>query len=254
MISQFKNGIWTIAVLTPLSYLISLFFVKFENNVPNTAHIVTVSNDTPQQTSIQNVSFQTFDAVTLVITSCARWNLLNQTITSFEKFNTYKHVVRKIVIDDCNDFAGLKKMEQMINLKFLNYNKTGQVRYEFHSSKRMQILKKRHQLELKSNNKSLANDRQKKNTTAQFSQLHLMNAANEAYQKLVNTDWIFHCEDDFQFYRHSFIEKSLAIFKYSQMSNQYHRWVSIFLYKHDIFLCLFKVICYEYPYNKKIKL
>ena len=98
------------------------------------------------------------EAITVVLTSCGRWDLLAKTIESFEKFNTYP-IERKVIIEDGPmPTFNFKGWEVMATGKRL-----GQVK-----------------------------------------------AIDKAYQT-VTTDFIFHLEDDWEFYREGFIEESLPI-------------------------------------------
>jgi hypothetical protein len=110
------------------------------------------------------------DNVTFVLTSCGRVGLLERTITSFIKYNTYP-IDRYILIDDSADIQVFKDIENLneklgniFELHF-NYEKIGQVR--------------------------------------SVDKLHSM----------VSSDYIFHCEDDWEFYNPDFIKKSIDVFK-----------------------------------------
>lgn len=106
-------------------------------------------------------------SVSLVITSCNRSDLLNITLKSFFKFNTYP-IKKVIVIEDsgikgCID-ESVKHIPENIEQKII-YNETniGQIK-----------------------------------------------SIDIAYS-FVETEYIFHCEDDWEFYDYGFIEKSLDI-------------------------------------------
>lgn len=106
-------------------------------------------------------------SVTLVITSCNRQDLLETTLKSFFKFNTYK-IEKIIIIEDsgiqgCIDEA-IKNIPENIEKKII-YNETniGQIK-----------------------------------------------SIDIAYS-YVETEYIFHCEDDWEFYDYGFIEISLDI-------------------------------------------
>lgn len=98
------------------------------------------------------------ETITVVLTSCGRFDLLARTIESFEKFNTYP-ITRKIIIEDGPEapyhFDGWEVM--------VNPTRLGQVK-----------------------------------------------SIDRAYQT-VKTDFIFHLEDDWEFYREGFIEASLPL-------------------------------------------
>lgn len=103
--------------------------------------------------------------VTLVITSCGRFDLLKLTLESFNLHNTYP-IKEVILIED----AGKKEVEKVIPTGWL------------------------------ANTKIIIN----KKKLGQIKSIDL------AYSNIV-TDYIFHCEDDWLFYRSGFIEDSRLI-------------------------------------------
>lgn len=108
------------------------------------------------------------DKITMVITSCNRFELLKRTVYSFLGNNTYP-IEKFIIIDDSAMVYMHKQLEHEFGAMFeliLNTQRIGQ--------------------------------------TASI---------DKAYAR-VKTPYIFHCEDDWEFYRPSFIEKSLAILKH----------------------------------------
>lgn len=108
------------------------------------------------------------NSVTLTLTSCGRIDLLERTILSFIKYNTYP-IDSYILIDDSANtqvFENIKNLNKRLGNIFhlyFNYKKIGQVR-----------------------------------------------SVDKMYST-VNTDYIFHCEDDWEFYRSDFIQKSIDI-------------------------------------------
>lgn len=104
--------------------------------------------------------------VTFVLTSCNRFDLLEPTISSFLKYNTYP-IAEYIIIEDS---PNADKLNMVLN-KFKDINFT--VLY---------------------NNP----------------QLGQLPSIDKAYS-MVKTDYIFHCEDDWLFYRSDFIEKSFSV-------------------------------------------
>jgi hypothetical protein len=105
--------------------------------------------------------------VTLVITSCGRFNLLRRTIDSFFKFNTYP-IEECIIVEDSGIIDHTEFMDIIFTIpvpcKFIiNGNNLGQIK-----------------------------------------------SIDLAYSK-VTTDYIFHCEDDWEFYKSRFIEDSFDI-------------------------------------------
>jgi GT2 family glycosyltransferase len=107
------------------------------------------------------------DAVTLVITSCGRLDLLKETIISFFKFNTYP-IEECIVVEDSG---------KDLDLSFLN-------------------------LIVPTKLKILINEKN----------IGQIDSIDRAYSE-VTTPYIFHCEDDWEFYKLGFIEKSFKILK-----------------------------------------
>lgn len=103
--------------------------------------------------------------VTLVITTHNRTDLLEKTIVSFFKFNTYP-IDRVIIVEDSGivqDFTNIKKIVPVSLDIILNEKNIGQI-----------------------------------------------SSIDKAYAK-VETDYIFHCEEDWEFYTSRFIEKSFEI-------------------------------------------
>lgn len=107
-------------------------------------------------------------SVTLTLTSCGRLDLLERTILSFIKYNTYP-IDKYVLVDDSADvqvFENIenlnKKLGNIFHLCF-NYKKIGQVR-----------------------------------------------SVDKLYST-VSTDYIFQCEDDWEFYRPDFIQKSIDV-------------------------------------------
>jgi glycosyltransferase involved in cell wall biosynthesis len=109
------------------------------------------------------------DFITVVITSCNRADLLEKTLQSFFKFNTYP--IKKIIIIDDSGIHGcidntLKIIPSHIDRQLIyNEKNLGQIK-----------------------------------------------SIDKAYS-LVDTEYIFHCEDDWEFYNYGFMEKSLEILK-----------------------------------------
>lgn len=105
-------------------------------------------------------------SVSLVITSCNRFDLLEQTLASFIKYNTYP-ISQFIIIEDSHNRAKLAStLAKFDGIDFIMLN----------------------------------ND----------PQLGQMKSIDRAYS-YVTSDYIFHCEEDWEFYRKGFIEESFAI-------------------------------------------
>jgi hypothetical protein len=105
--------------------------------------------------------------VTLAITSCGRMDLLEKTLISFFKFNSYP-IEETIIIDDSGGQFDRKRISRHIPGKcefIINKKNIGQIK-----------------------------------------------SIDKLYKK-ITTPYIFHCEDDWEFYQKGFIEKSLVILK-----------------------------------------
>jgi len=108
--------------------------------------------------------------VTLVITSCGRFDLLKQTLISFFKFNTHP-ITECIIIDDSGTVTNLDYLKEYIPIptKFIiNDKNIGQIQ-----------------------------------------------SIDKAYAE-VTTPYIFHCEDDWEFFKPGFIEESFKILDVDQ--------------------------------------
>jgi len=106
--------------------------------------------------------------VTLVITSCGRFDLLKKTLDSFFEYNTYP--IKKIIITE--DSTERKKLEKLIS------------KYDDKNQNFKLIVNKIRLGQLKS--------------------------IDKAYRE-IDTEYIFHCEDDWRFFKKGFIEKSMEL-------------------------------------------
>lgn len=104
--------------------------------------------------------------VTLVITSCGRFDLLEKTLDSFFEYNTYP--IEEVIITE--DSTEGKKLEKLVS-KYKNQNF---------------------------------------NLIVNETRLGQLKSIDKAYEQ-VKTEYVFHCEDDWEFLRKSFIEKSMEI-------------------------------------------
>ena len=103
--------------------------------------------------------------VTLVITSCGRVDLLEKTVESFFKYNTYP-IKRTLIIED-GDIEDFSDVERHIVGDY-------------------EIIKNETNL-------------------GQYASL-------DKVYSMVDTEWLFHCEDDWEFLNEGFVEASLDIF------------------------------------------
>ncbi len=110
--------------------------------------------------------------VSLVITSCGRFDLLERTLDSFFKYNTYP--IKKIIITE--DSTEGKELKKLLS-KYKNEN--------FHL-----IINEERIGQLKS--------------------------IDKAYKE-VDTEYVFHCEDDWEFLKEGFIEKSMEVIEENPM-------------------------------------
>ena len=124
------------------------------------------------------------EAVTLVVTSCGRHDLLRRTLESFCEYNTYP-ITRLIVVEDGSDLPSNAFILQVTN-------------------------KIRHISAM---------------TSAGGPRVGQLRAIDAAYAR-VKTPFIFHCEDDWTFYKPGFIEASLKILR------EHRNIVTVWLREH----------------------
>ena len=135
---------------------------------PNNPENVKFYDDLINELFEKKLTIKNTNKVTFVLTSCGRVDLLEKTLTSFFKYNTYP-IEKYILIDDSADekvFEDIKKLNQKFGNIFdlhFNHEKLGQTK-----------------------------------------------SIDKVYS-MVDTDYIFHCEDDWEFYDSDFIEKSIEI-------------------------------------------
>lgn len=106
--------------------------------------------------------------ITAVFTSCGRWNLLQQTLTSFCNTNTYQYI-KFIIIDN----SALTEAKDKIN-------------------NIVQKLNIKHQIIINDTN------------------IGQVASIDKAYS-YIDTEYIFHCEDDWFFSGSEYIEKSIDV-------------------------------------------
>ncbi len=112
--------------------------------------------------------------VSIVITSCGRFDLLKRTLESLDKFNTYP--IRKVYITEDSGQQGvfncLPESWRQYTKIYVNKPKLGQL------------------------------------------------ASIDLAYGDIETEWVFHCEDDWEFYRPGFIEDSIALLTEDQQALQ----------------------------------
>jgi hypothetical protein len=128
--------------------------------------------------------FSESSEITLVLTSCGRFDLLKRTLQSFDQFNTAP--IRAVLI---TEDSGDRAVERCI---------------PEHWRPHTRFLVNRPRL----------------------GQLRSIDAAYAA----VKTPWVFHCEDDWEFYRPSFIEESQCLLEADPQALQ----VWLRSYNHDL--------------------
>ncbi|MCA6074119.1 glycosyltransferase [Fulvivirga sedimenti] len=109
--------------------------------------------------------------VSLVLTSCNRFDLLEKTLKSFFEFNTYPIAQHIIIEDSPNRDKLLRVLAKFPDIAFIALN----------------------------------ND----------PQLGQMKSIERAYSE-VTSEFIFHCEDDWEFYRKGFVENSMAVLDHDE--------------------------------------
>jgi hypothetical protein len=119
--------------------------------------------------------------VTVCLTSCGRYDLLEKTLESFFRYNTYP--IQTFIISEDTDFDG-EAMDKIIEI-FRKYA-SKDLHLHIFMSKVGQI------------------------------------ASIDRMYALVDTPYIFHCEEDWLFTRPSFIEKSIEILEANPMILQVH--------------------------------
>lgn len=112
--------------------------------------------------------------VSIMITSCGRFDLLKRTLESLDQFNTYP--IRKVYITEDSGkqdvFACLPEGWREHTKVYVNEPKLGQL------------------------------------------------ASIDLAYGDIDTEWVFHCEDDWEFYRPGFIEESMTLLKEDQQALQ----------------------------------
>jgi len=115
----------------------------------------------------------------LVITSCGRWELLSRTIKSFEENNTYP-LECKIIVEDSRNQAMFQKLLYIFG---------PDTKYGY----------------------TVIQNSQKKQV-GQFYSIDRGYAICEAN----DCEYVFHCEDDWEFLKPGFMEQSLALLEYGK--------------------------------------
>jgi len=108
--------------------------------------------------------------ITLVVTSCGRFDFLKKTLESFFNYNTYQ-IKKTIIVDNSTKESSFEVISQILN-------------------------------KLTDNFEIIVNDQN----------IGQVSSIDKAYN-LVDTEFIYHCEDDWEFFDYGFIEKSLDVLK-----------------------------------------
>ena len=121
--------------------------------------------------SLETLAEENRTKVSFVMTACGRPDLMEKTLDSFFKFNTYP-IERYIITEDSMDPEVFKECERLNTKKYGN------------------------KLEFVFNNPKLGQSK----------------SIDLAYG-MIDTEYVFHCEEDWEFYDDEFIEQSLSILK-----------------------------------------
>eukprot|EP01084_Bolivina_argentea_P159300 277446_1 len=211
-----QKNIWILLVLilstVVLSYTLSTLWSSSKNSetiimsifIPNATQItiqnhnsiLNISNEQKAQHIINTSKCLSSDTIFVLILSCGRWNELSETIESFELYNTYKCLKRKIVMDDCNDIIGLNKMSDKYH-KLYNY--------EFFTT-----------------------NTPRNSTYSQVSVRTILSIYESIIKYGNDCKYVFQIEDDWKFYRHGFIQDSLSILKSHEMKLRYDHYINPF--------------------------
>ena len=120
-------------------------------------------------TIVPEITKEQYKDITVVFTSCGRFDLLEKTLKSFLKYNTYP-IKRYVVIDNSAKNGAREQLETL----FAGLSAT-----------------------------ILVNE----------INIGQVSSIDKAYGT-VNTEYIFHCEDDWEFFDYGFMEKSLEILEH----------------------------------------
>ena len=118
-----------------------------------------------------SIQYKLKSNTTFVLTSCGRNDLLEKTLDSFFKYNTYP-IERYIIIEDSADIVVFNECERLNKEKY-----DGKLEFLFN-----------------------------------YEKLGQSKSIDKAYS-MVETEYIFHCEEDWEFYKGGFIEESIKVLK-----------------------------------------
>lgn len=130
-----------------------------------------LQNEIDTAKSIETLAEENRTKVSFAMTACGRPDLMEKTLDSFFKFNTYP-IERYIITEDSMDHEVFKECERLNAKKYGN------------------------KLEFVFNNPKLGQSK----------------SIDLAYG-MIDTEYVFHCEEDWEFYDDEFIEQSLLILK-----------------------------------------
>ena len=148
--------------------------------------------------------------ITIVVTSCMRIDLLNQSIRSLMKFNTYP-INKLVIVEDSEITTSYTINKKVIEKKQNNYY--------------VNVIK------------NSLNIKQNKSVDRVYSQ--------------IKTKYIFHSEDDWRYYRFSFIEKSKSLFEIYEKCSLNKKVLQIWLrnYKEMVNMAYFHWYTKNVKYN-----
>eukprot|EP01083_Nonionella_stella_P169888 576997_1 len=189
-VSHGNTVIYAILVILLLFYSLTLHHIDFSLPSKDTPNTIFINNLSPNDNNILTSSDYKellADAlrpenrnITIVINSCGRLDLLNQTLTSIMTYWPHDKypIFEKILVDDCRDkLAAI----ELINRYYPEYEivLTGDNAFEKRYINRDERI-------------TLAMDKA---------------------MKQVRSHWVYHVEDDWRFTRHGFIDDSFDIFE-----------------------------------------
>lgn len=182
------------AIYLIVSMLLLTFQILYLRSSPTTVSIIPVISANHESVTASNLNkpigndsldchgrygYDPKYSMMLVIISCSRWELLFETIESFEYYNTYNCILSKIIIDDCinNNTDKLKNATNMIQSKYGHYG------YKLVQTSTPRIPQY-----------------SKTDVRTMYSIYEALSTYNE-----MHANYVFQLEDDWRFYKHGFL-------------------------------------------------
>jgi len=173
--------------------------------ISHSPEIINYSKTIDQYLSVNGVNIHTpaeyvkvemNEPVILVMTACARWTKLQQSIESIELYNTYPHMLAKYVLDDCQDIDGFYAMKAKYGLN-TSYG------YHFING----YLNPNISLLRRAGNKVDEHRGFRSHSVIRLFLKHIYSGN----RTLSQAKYLFLTENDWVFYEHGFIEDSFAV-------------------------------------------